>query len=182
MQDDTIANVDWQRTGPSATEAFSSEACGPGHRETCFAWRTCSTLWLERREIIANLCPRLSVVDRYCLQGLPPRVKIGVRFFRCCGHVTRTCRWAGSRSHFILLKSAAAGASKQYQEQTASLQTTLLPETYRASHDMSRPGEPYLKTGKQALSDAPRAVMTRQQNRRVLLPFGPTSSCYRVEQ
>jgi hypothetical protein len=33
--------------------------------------------------------------------------------------------------------------SKQYQEQTASLQTALLPETYRAGHDMSRPGEPF---------------------------------------
>ncbi|SIT45065.1 hypothetical protein BN2475_520031 [Paraburkholderia ribeironis] len=39
---------------------------------------------------------------------------------------------------------------KQYQEQTAYLQTALLPETYRAGHDMSRPGEPYLKTGEQA--------------------------------
>jgi hypothetical protein len=47
---------------------------------------------------------------------------------------------------------------------------------------MSRTGEPYLKTGEQARSDALHAVMTRQQNRRVLLPFGPTSSCYRVEQ
>jgi hypothetical protein len=62
------------------------------------------------------------------------------------------------------------------------LQTALLPETYRAGHDMSRPGEPYLKTGEQTLSDAPRAVMTRQLNRRVFLPFGPTLSCYRVEQ
>jgi hypothetical protein len=40
----------------------------------------------------------------------------------------------------------------------------------------------YLKTGEQTLSDAPRAVMTRQLNRRVFLPFGPTLSCYRVEQ
>jgi hypothetical protein len=47
---------------------------------------------------------------------------------------------------------------------------------------MSRTGEPYLKTGELARSDTPRAMMTRQQNRRVLLPFGPTSSCYRVEQ
>ncbi|MFM0498014.1 hypothetical protein PQQ88_31490 [Paraburkholderia caledonica] len=82
----------------------------------------------------------------------------------------------------FFLKSAAAVVSKQYQEQTASLQTALLPETYRAGHDMSRTGEPYLKTGEQARGDKPRAMMTRQQNRRVLLPFGPTSSCYRVEQ
>ena len=82
----------------------------------------------------------------------------------------------------FFLKSAAAVVSKQYQEQTASLQTALLPETYRAGHDMSRTGEPYLKTGEQARSDTPRGMMTRQQNRRVLLPFGPTSSCYRVEQ
>jgi hypothetical protein len=54
------------------------------------------------------------------------------------------------------------------------LQTALLPETYRAGHDMSRTGEPYLKTGEQARSDTPRGMMTRQQNRRVLLPFGPT--------
>lgn len=78
----------------------------------------------------------------------------------------------------FFLKSAAAIVLKRYQEQTALLQTALLPETYRASHDMSRTGEPYLKTGGQAPSDAPRAVMTRQENRRFLLPFGPTSSCY----
>jgi hypothetical protein len=84
--------------------------------------------------------------------------------------------------HIIFPLSAKARGSKQYQEQTASLQTALLPETYRAGHDMSRTGEPYLKTGELARSDTPRAMMTRQQNRRVLLPFGPTSSCYRVEQ
>jgi hypothetical protein len=52
----------------------------------------------------------------------------------------------------------------------------------RAGHDMSRTGEPYLKTGDQASGLGPHAIVHRQQNRRVLLPFGPTSSCYRVEQ
>jgi hypothetical protein len=47
---------------------------------------------------------------------------------------------------------------------------------------MSRPGEPYLKTGEQAGGSKPHAAMTRQQNPRVLLLFGPTSSCYHVEQ
>jgi hypothetical protein len=51
-----------------------------------------------------------------------------------------------------------------------------------AGHDMSGTGEPYLKTGDQAWGRDPNAVVSRQQNRRVLLPFGPTSSCYRVEQ
>jgi len=58
----------------------------------------------------------------------------------------------------------------------------LVVRACRAGHDMSRTGEPYLKTGEQARSDTLHAVMTRQQNRRVLLPFGPTSSCYRIEQ
>jgi hypothetical protein len=88
----------------------------------------------------------------------------------------------GDEVHISLLGSDCSFTSKQYQEQTASLQTALLPESYRAGHDMSRTGEPYLKTGEQACSDVPRAAMTRQQNRRVPLPFGPTSSCYRVEQ
>lgn len=89
-------------------------------------------------------------------------------------------RWASWRSHITSLLSAVA--SKQYQEQTESLQKALLPEAYRPGHDMSRTGEPYLKTGERARSDTRRAVIARQQNRRVLLPFGPTSSCYRVEQ
>jgi hypothetical protein len=38
------------------------------------------------------------------------------------------------------------------------------------------------ETGEQARSDERRAAMTRQQNRRVPLPFGSTSSWYRVEQ
>ena len=85
-------------------------------------------------------------------------------------------------SYFSPFVSDCPFASKQCQEQTASLQTALLPEAYQAGHDMSRTGEPYLKSGEPARSDVRCAVMTRQQNRRVLLPFGPTSSCYRVEQ
>jgi hypothetical protein len=126
---------------------------------------------------------RISEAGRFCLQGLPPKVKIGVRLVGAGKCTAPTCWWSSwLGSHIISPLSAQARASKQYQEQTASLQTALLPETYRAGHDMSRTGEPYLKTGEQARSDAPHAVMTRQQNRRVLLPFGPTSSCYRVEQ
>ena len=56
----------------------------------------------------------------------------------------------GAWTHtFLPLGGFCSYTSEHYHEQTASLQTALLPETYRVAHDMSRTGEPYLKTGEQ---------------------------------
>jgi hypothetical protein len=99
------------------------------------------------------------------LQGILPRVKIGGRLVGAGKCTASTCWWSSwLGSHITSPLSAQARASKQCQEQTASLQTALLPETYRAGHGMSRTGGPYLKPGEQSHSDAPRATMTRQRN------------------
>lgn len=102
---------------------------------------------------------RTTGCDRFCLQGLPPRVKIEIRFFYTRRYWVRTYGWTCWHSHLTFLKFVAAAASKQYQEQTASLQTAFLPKTYRASQDMSRAGELYLKTGEQKWSIEPHEVL-----------------------
>src|SRR5258706_15745572 len=110
---------------------------------------------------------RLLLAYRVCKDFLPVS-RPGFGFFALADAQRRRFRWPCRWSHITSLMSAVAVVSKQSQEQTASLQTALLLEVYRAGHDTSRTGEPWLKTGEQARSDAPRAVMTRQQNRRVL--------------
>jgi len=56
---------------------------------------------------------------RYCLQGLPPKVKIGVRLVGAGKCTAPTCWWSSCLgSHITSSLSAQARASKQYQEQT----------------------------------------------------------------
>jgi hypothetical protein len=67
--------------------------------------------------------------DLFRLQGLPPKVKFGVRFSAPEGCAASAIRAALMVDSYIShIGGFCSYASKQYQEQTASLQTALSPE------------------------------------------------------
>lgn len=73
--------------------------------------------WQKRRRLKPPSAGQEGALSgRYCLQGLPPKVKIGVRLVgagKCKAPACWWSRWFGS--HVISPLSAQARASKQYQ-------------------------------------------------------------------
>jgi hypothetical protein len=124
--------------------------------------------------------PRPTMDDSVCKDF--PRVKFGVEFSRADSSLVMAMQVAQSFARSWHISGFFHCCVQSNSRNRLRLCKRPWCSLCRAGHDMSRTGEPYLKTGDRAGGSDPHAVVGRQQNRRVLLPFGPTSSCYRVEQ
>jgi hypothetical protein len=135
-----------------------------------FGW----TPWLRADRWRFDSRHQVSSLGQLCLQELPAKVKIGVRLVGA-GKRTHGANIAGGPVGWVAISllrcQLRLARGSNTRKRLRLLQAASSPETYLAAHDMSAQ-EKLFETGEQARSDTLRAMMIRQQNRRVLLPFG----------